>query len=491
MNEGHTVAKNTLFLTVGSVVQKLLAFVYFTLLARHFLPPEDVGRYLYALSYVAMFSVIVDFGMQPALIREIAKDRSRTGAIVSNTLGIKAVFAIATALIMLVAVQLTENDAIKIALVSIAAITLVLDSVQLTFYAVLRGYERLKYEALGVLIGQTITVATGALLLVFKQPLPFLMFSFVAGSLWNAGYSFSRARRLTGAKFGLSFDRGIWKELLSLSWPFMVAAVFVRIYSSADSVLLNRIAGNVVAAFYGVPYKFVFAFQFIPIALAAALYPAFAREFQTDKKRTGELFALSERYLMLIVFPLLAGMVVLAKPIIITFYRAQYLPSVPIMMALAWCLIPAFLDYPVGALLNAARRQNVQTVLMGIVMALSIALNLILIPRFGAIGAAVAAISGNSILFIGGLAYAAKMVEIPWKRLLFSFLRIAVASAAMAGVVGFANGRVSVYVAIGMGVLVYVGALFIAREIGKPEVEKIRNLILPPKPESVETETSI
>jgi O-antigen/teichoic acid export membrane protein len=89
MASGQTVAKNTLFLTIGSIFQKILAFVYFTLLARFFLPPEDIGKYLYALSYVALFSVIVDFGMQSALIREIAKDRTQTRSIISNALGIK------------------------------------------------------------------------------------------------------------------------------------------------------------------------------------------------------------------------------------------------------------------------------------------------------------------------------------------------------------------------------------------------------------------
>lgn len=491
MAQEQTVAKNTLFLTVGSICQKLLAFVYFTILARHFLPPNDVGKYLYALSYVALFSVIVDFGMQPALIREIAKDRSRTRETVSNALGIKTVLALATAAIMLIASRLTENDPTKIALISIAAITIILDSAQLTFYAVLRGYERLNYEAVGVLIGQIITVAMGTVLLVTRQPLSYLMFSFVAGSLWNAAYSWTRARRVSGDGFKISFSKKIWIELFKLSVPFAVAAIFVRVYSSVDSVLLNRMAGNTAAAFYGVPYKFVFAFQFIPIALAAALYPAFAREVHVDKKRTGELFARSERYLMLIVFPLVAGMIVMARPIITAFYREQYLPSVPIMMLLAWCLVPAFLDFPVGALLNAARRQNTQTALMGVTMVIGVTLNLILIPRLGGMGSAAAALAGNSVLFVGGLIAIVKLVDIPWKKLLASFLRIAIASVAMAAVVIMVNRQLSLYYSIAIGMLVYVGALFVTREIGRSDVVRLRDLIKPPVPETIETKTDI
>jgi O-antigen/teichoic acid export membrane protein len=491
MAEGHTVARNTLFLTIGSIAQKLLAFIYFTLLARHFLPPEDVGKYLYALSYVAMFSVIVDFGMQPALIREIAKDKGRTSSIVSNALGIKSILALATAGVMLVSSRLSENDPAKIALISIAAITIVLDSLQLTFYAVMRGYERLKYEAVGVLVGQAITVTTGALILLFHQPLPYLMFSFVAGSLWNAAFSWLTSKRISGAVFSFRFDKAIWREIFRLAIPFAIAAIFVRIYSSADTVLLNRIAGNEAAAFYGVPYKFVFAFQFVPIALAAALYPSFSRAISEDKARTGELFVNAQRYLMLIVLPLVAGMIALAKPIIVVFYRAQYLPSVPIMMLLAWCLIPAFLDYPVGALLNAGRRQNTQTALMGLTMVVGVSLNLILIPLFGPMGSAAAALIGNSTLFIGGLVFAARIVAIPWSKLLASLVRISTASVVMAAIVAFASRSFPLYVSVAIGVLVYLGALFASREIGRNEVIKLRDLLLPPKPETTTTETQI
>lgn len=491
MATGQTVAKNTLFLTIGSIAQKVLAFVYFTVLAGRFLPPEDVGRYLYALSYAALFSVIIDFGVQPVLIRAIAKDRTAARSIISNAIGIKTVFAIITAIAMFFAARVTESDPIKIALITVACLTLVLDSVQLTFYAVLRGYEKLNFEAVGVLIGQIITVTVGGIMLYLKQPLPYLMLAFVCGSLWNAAYSWRMAMRVTGERFRFAWNRSVWSEIIRLALPFAGAAIFVRIYSSADSILLNKLAGNAAAAYYGVPYKFVFAFQFVPIALAAALFPTYAREAEGGKKRLGDLFWNAERYLMLIVVPLVAGMIALAGPIIITFYKAQYLPSIPIMEILAWCLIPSFLDYPVGALLNASHRQNVQTALMGVIMVMSIILNLILIPRFGGVGSACAALVGNSTLFLGGLLYAAKIAAIPWKKLSLSFLRIAGSSAAMASVVVLAHESIKLQYSIVLGVFVYFGALFLTRELGRHDIKRLTNILRPPKPENVELDTTL
>jgi O-antigen/teichoic acid export membrane protein len=491
MAQDQTVAKNTLFLTVGSVAQKLLAFVYFTILARHFLPPDDVGRYLYALSYAALFSVIVDFGVQPVLIRAIAKDRSRARTIISNAIGIKTVFAVITAAAMFFAARVSESDPVKIALISVACITLVLDSAQLTFYAVLRGYEKLNYEAVGVLVGQSITVAAGGVLLYLKQPLPFLMFAYVCGSAWNAIYSWRMAKRVTGERFTLSLNRAVWSEILRMALPFAAAAIFVRIYASADSVLLNRLAGNAAAAFYGVPYKFVFAFQFVPIALAAALFPTYSREAGQGKARLGELFWNAERYLMLVALPLVAGIVSLAHPLIVTFYKAQYLPSVPIMMILAWCLIPSFLDYPVGALLNASHKQNIQTAFMGLIMGMSIVLNVLLIPHFGAIASACAALVGNSTLFIGGLCYAAKLADIPWKKLAASAARIGASALAMAVIVIVTQGHIKLYFSVALGVIVYALGLFLTRELGRKDIMHLRNILRPLSPETVPTESEI
>lgn len=491
MAEGWTIAKNTFFLTAGSVVQKILAFVYFTVLARHYLTPEDVGRYLYALSYAAMFSVIVDFGVQHVIIREMAKDRSKVSAIIGNALGIKAAFAIVTAVAMFGAARLTESDPVKIALISIACITLVLDSVQLTFYAVMRAYEQLRHEALGVLIGQVITVAFGIAMLALGKPLLYLMVAYVAGSLWNAFFSWNAAQRVSRERFKLIFDLRTWREILKLSIPFALAAVFVRVYSSVDSVILNHIAGNAAAAYYGVPYKFVFAFQFIPIALAAAIYPAFSRVWQNNAQKAGDIFSEAERYLMLIVLPLTVGMTTLAEPLTVTLYKSQYLPSVAIMQTLAWCLIPAFLDYPVGALLNATRRQNVQTALMGLAMALSVILNLALVPKYGAAAAAATALTCNSLLFVGGLAYAGRGARIPWKKLLLSFLRISCASAAMGVAMVVFGGHMKLYYSVSLGVLVYLGGLFLLREIGRADAIKLRDLLSPAKTETITNDHSL
>src|SRR4030042_3732768 len=88
MVQAKTLTQNTTYYTLALVFQKILAFIYFTFLARG-LGVEDLGKYTFAFSFTTIFSVFVDVGLSSVLTREIAKDRNKTPEILANVLGVK------------------------------------------------------------------------------------------------------------------------------------------------------------------------------------------------------------------------------------------------------------------------------------------------------------------------------------------------------------------------------------------------------------------
>ena len=74
-NKISNLAKNTSFFTLALILQKIIAFVYFTLMARN-LPPEDLGKFYLAISLTTMFSIFIDIGLSNVLVREVAKNSS-------------------------------------------------------------------------------------------------------------------------------------------------------------------------------------------------------------------------------------------------------------------------------------------------------------------------------------------------------------------------------------------------------------------------------
>jgi O-antigen/teichoic acid export membrane protein len=486
MIETKNVAKNTVFLTGGLVAQKVLSFIYFLFLAR-FLGKDAVGKYLYALSLMTAFSTLSDLGFQQVVIREVAKAKERAAVIVKNALAVRTVLSFFAAACLIIVAVATERDAVRLDLILFSSIIIIFDAVQITNYAVLRGFQNLKYEALGIIIGQVITIGSSAFIIFSGIPIQSLVLSLAAGSLWNAIYSGYFVAKSANSATKPKIDYAIIKMLALSAMPFALSAIFVKIYSSADSIMIGRLSGNAALAVYGVPYKFTFAFQFIPIALAAALYPTFTTLIAArEKEKAGKVFAGAFRYLGLIVMPLVAGIIILAGPLMTKLYGRSYAESAAVLGILAFALISAFLDFPVGALLNGAHRQNVQTFWMGVTVAVDIALNFILIPRFGAVGAAISAVVGNFILFAGGLAYIPKIISLRGKMIVMSLAKTVAASAIMALILFFCEPKTGLIAGVSLGVVVYAILIILFKEVGIEDWKTMRSLFIQ-KPDLAET----
>src|SRR5690242_1609857 len=73
-SNGGRVAKNTTYLTLALIGQKVLSALYIPLIAG-IIGPSATGDYLAALSFVNLFTVFIDLGLTPAFIRQTARDR--------------------------------------------------------------------------------------------------------------------------------------------------------------------------------------------------------------------------------------------------------------------------------------------------------------------------------------------------------------------------------------------------------------------------------
>src|SRR5688500_9881930 len=154
------VAKNIFHLLTSSVLQKAIAFVYFALIAR-WAGVEDTGSYFFALSWTLMFTTITDMGLTPVLIRESAKDKAQTEKYLNQTLALQLPLTALAVLAALGGAWLFHISPETRILVMLAAIVISLDAISLTFYGVLRAHHVLKYEGLGLVAGQTLTMIIG------------------------------------------------------------------------------------------------------------------------------------------------------------------------------------------------------------------------------------------------------------------------------------------------------------------------------------------
>lgn len=395
------VARNTLYLTGASIGQKIIAFIYFLFLAR-IMMPEQTGQYFLAISITSIFSVIADFGITAVMTREIAKDEMQAKSLVSNAISLKIVLTVVAVVVTLVTSYFLNYGPTIQFLILLASIVLILDAFQVFFYGILRGFQALEFESLGIFIGMATTALCGGFILWFFPSLPLLIIALVLGSFVNLVVSLMYVGKRIGWNVLVpSLNKKDLILILKTAVPFALGAIFVKVYSYIDTIFISKFLDVSSLGFYAIAYKFTYAFQFLPMAFVAALYPGMSALVDKDPNALEGVLHRSMWYVALISAPIVFGLYAIASEVI-QLAGPEYLPATIVLQVLIFVLIPIFLDFPIGSLLNASNRQAIKTTIMGITMLINVILNAILIPRIGILGAAYASLFSFLFMFLAG-----------------------------------------------------------------------------------------
>ncbi len=465
-----------MYLTLASVAQKAIAFVYFALIARAF-GTSDTGAYFVALALVTVIAVFDDMGMTPVLIREVAKAPERALHWVRTMIGIKVITIPVTVLIAWFLPQFMGYDLELIWLVRLAILVMLADTLSLSFYGVLRGLHTLKYESVGIFFGQMITAAVGLTLIFTGQAtLLLLVLALVLGSTWNLFFSAWQVIRRLGWTVIIPTYADGWKPL-KLAFAFFLAAAFVKVYSFTDSLLLERLIGTDEAGIYAVAYKLTYAFQFLPLAFVGALYPTLSAQ-ANDKERLKKTLMQSFWYLSVLVVPIVLGIWSLSEEIVVAFYGIEFAMSAVALQILIFALIFIFLDFPIGSLLNATNRQATKTAIMGVTMIINVVANILLIPTYGAVGASIAGLISFIFLFAAGWFFATRVLPLRLMDLAKTTWGIWLSGLVMTAVVLATKSSIHFLLAIALGAVVYIVGLFLTRAVTGDQLKSIKKLLV-------------
>ncbi|NQV90251.1 flippase [Candidatus Uhrbacteria bacterium] len=470
------VARNTLYLTVASVGQKLIAFVYFLFLAR-IMMPDATGQYFLAISIVTIFSVVADFGITSVTVREIAKDGNRAPELISHALGLKLPLIILAILGAVLSGAVLGYDHSIQQLIWLACGVLLLDAIQVFLYGVLRGFQALQYESVGVAVSMSVTALMGGIVLWIYPSLPLLVFALIAGSLMNVLIAGAMVARRVGWKAFIP----VWSKrqtfwILKTAFPFALAAIFVKVYSYVDSIFISKLLDITAVGLYSIAYKFTYAFQFLPLAFIAALYPGMSAVVGKDESALLRVFMRSMWYMAILSAPIVFGIFAISQEAVLLAGEG-YIEAGVVLQVLIFVLIPIFLDFPIGALLNASGRQTTKTTIMGLTMVINIIANAILIPSIGILGAAYAALISFIFMFSVGLFFVRSVLpSFSYQELMSTVAPIYLSGGLMLLFVLLLKPFIGWILVIPVGGIVYLGGLIATRSVKKSDLTYIRNI---------------
>ncbi|MFA6526365.1 MAG: flippase [Candidatus Buchananbacteria bacterium] len=451
----RNLAKNTVYYSAALAMQKVLSFGFFIILARS-LGVAGQGRFTFALSFAALFAIFLDLGLSQILIRETARDKKKAEKYLASTIGFKLLAALLLYLVIVAAVNLMGYPVGTRQLVYVSALVMLIDSLTLSIYSVIRGWQNLGYESIGTIGNQLIVLLLGGTLLLMRVNPVLVMGVYAISSLANLIWSAFNLNRVFKIKVKISFDWPMIKMLLALSLPFAVAGIFSRIFSSTDVVILSKLSGDHAVGIYSAAFKVAFALQFAALAFSASLYPAFSTYWAHSKENLSKLFTKSMFWLVFLAGPMVFGVIAIADPAIPMVFGSAYAASVLPLQILMASMLFVFLCFPIGALLNACDQQKRHTINMGITALASVILNFLLIPFLSYNGAAIANLASYIILFILGLMVVNRITPYDKKYLLWSSMKILLACITMFAVVWIIKIEFNFVAAVIAGVIVYL-----------------------------------
>ncbi|OGF31986.1 hypothetical protein A3H09_03645, partial [Candidatus Falkowbacteria bacterium RIFCSPLOWO2_12_FULL_45_13] len=460
------IAKNTSYFTLALVLQKIISFTYFTLIARA-LGPEDLGKYYFAISFASVFSILMDIGLTNVLTREIAREKNKANIYLGSVMAVKLPLSVITGLIIILAANLLGYGELTKILIYFSTVCVILDSFTSAFFSASRGFHNLSFESLSSVLFQLIVLVTGLTILKLDLGLKWLMGSLLLASIFNFLYALVVVVRRFKLSLKPIYNPAVIKLVLKISLSFGLFAIFQKIYTYLDTVLLAALAGDYYVGLYQVAFKIINAIQFLPLAFTASLYPAMSSYWASNRGQLAITFERSMNYLIIIALPISVGIAVLADKIVLIFKSGFQGASLPLELNIA-ALLFMFTAYPIGSLLNACDKQKINTVNMAVTVATSVILNLILIPKFQAVGASLTVLATSVLMLVLGLIQVPKIIVYRPRKILKVFIKALAASAIMMMVVIYLKNYLNIFIIVPISAIIYFILLYCLKAF-KPE----------------------
>ncbi|HVC35769.1 MAG TPA: flippase [Chloroflexota bacterium] len=471
-----TVVRNSAVGMSAQLAVRLLSFGFSVLIVRN-LGAGTYGQYSAVLAFGAMFVIVSDLGLSPYAVREVARWRDVAGGqeqterLYGNVLVSRLLLSLLTIILTVSSAWLTGRPLIMIGGIVLASMSLLLYAVQGASDALLAGFERLDLSARARIPNQLAFVVLGAVALLIGIGYYGLIVANLVGVAVMTGICWQAVRRL-GVRPRRA-TRQAWPVLVRASLPFGVIGFAQGLSYNFDSVLLNVFRGDAETGYYNAAYKLVFAAVVVSNVVNTALYPSLARQAASGPELLPAIYERVARYLMLLSLPIAVGTWALARRLLSFLYTAAFLPAVPALQIVIWVTPLMFASEFLGYVVIIQGDEKLVARSLLVSTGANVALNVVLVPRFGLLGAAAMTVITEAIL-VGQYVWLLRSLirQFDWNVALF---RPLTAALLMGGVL-LVLRSLSLPAEVLAGALTYAGLLVALGVVGKDELSFVRRL---------------
>lgn len=391
-------AKNTGWLVGGRIIQMALSLVIGVITAR-FLGPANYGLINYGAAFVTFFNSLCTLGLNSVIVKNFVDHPDDQGTTIGTSLVLRLISSITSAAMIIgIAMLLDGDEPMTVAVVALCSLGAVFHIFETFNYWFQYKYKS-KVTSIATLSAYAVTAGYRIVLLVLGKDVRWFAFASSVDYIAAAVLLFAAYKKHGGMP--LRFSTAKAKQLLSVSYNYILSSAMAGIYAQTDKLMLKQMMNESEVGFYSTAIAICGMWTFVLQAVIDSVYPTILRL----RNENYELYIRRNRQLYAAVFYVSCmvslGFVLLGDLVVEILYGQQYLPAAEVLRIATWYTGFSFLGVARNAWVVSEGRQKYLKYIYGCAAVMNISLNFLLIPPLGARGAAAASLAtqiGTSML---------------------------------------------------------------------------------------------
>jgi O-antigen/teichoic acid export membrane protein len=392
----------------------------------------EYGLFFALFNFSLLLNIVLDFGITNFNNREISRNSQLLPKHFSNIIVIRILLAIAYVIISFALAAIVGYSGRQLWLLGFLVLNQFVSSFILYLRSNLSGLHLFKTDSFLSVTDRVLMICLCGILIwgpmqsefqiewfIYAQTLAYLITAIIAFFVVLHKSKF----------FKPSFDKNFLFSVVKQSFPYALLALLMSLYYRIDTVMLERMLpdGNIQSGIYAQAFRLLDAANMIPFLFASLLFPIFSRMIKVGESIDSLLhFAFS----LLFIFTISSSLAVIfyREQIIDLLYVNHTIESSVVLAMLMVSFVFISTVYIFGTLLTANGSLRHLNIISFIGVVINISLNIVLIPKYKVIGAAVAnlctqfVVAGLHVL----LSYKTFNLPVNWRRLFLYFLFVTI-----------------------------------------------------------------
>ena len=391
------VVRNLSLQTISEGVALACGLASSIVLSQH-LEVAGFGAFNYTFAFMYLFLALNDLGVNTIVVREISQAPSRAGEIIGSAIALRLTIAGAVLAAAWASIWLWPMDPSLRLPLSLFALILPLNALNVPGM-IFTTAMRFDLNALATIVWRVSGLALILVTVALGYGVTAVLAALLVSEVIGLAAVYVMARPLV--TYRVHVDRAAWRTLMRSAAPVGASLLLTAIVNRVDFLMLERMASLEEVGLYSAAYRITNMLEKLPLLVMATLYPIMSQLATADRARLREVYRRTFAHFAAAGIPIGLFMSAIAPYLTAWLFGEEYRAAGSALRFLVWSTVCLYLALAGGNLLISVGRARDNLLALAVGATANVGLNLMLIPRYGIVGAAFAtAISFLIVLII-------------------------------------------------------------------------------------------